>query len=153
MTAQHSDTKPQVNDTVVSSPAAGAPAGKKLSQRERRKRRCLRSLLLVAVTILCVNAAVTSLLISWRAPTVVSFDMKGTIDQFTGQAGEQSLSEEQTKALTARFMASLGDELYAWQTRHDALILVAPAVVGGASDITEEIQAAVAIKMTAGGGQ
>lgn len=130
----------------VSIPAKG-------HRRDQRRRRCLRNLLLVALTILCVNAAITSLLISWRMPVVVSFDMKSTIDRFTEQADEQSLSEEQTKALTSRFMASLSDELYAWQAKHDALILVSPAVVSGASDITEEIQAEVAKKMARGGGQ
>lgn len=65
-------TEQQVNDNQ-SKPTT---ARKALTQRERQRRRCLRSLLLVAATILCINAAVTSLLISWRTPVVVSFDMK-----------------------------------------------------------------------------
>ncbi|EIY1064807.1 type-F conjugative transfer system protein TrbI [Escherichia coli] len=121
-------------------------------RREQRRRRCLRNLLLVSATLLSVNAAVTSLLISWRMPTVVSFDMKKTLDQFTEQAGAQSLDEPQTSALTERFMVSLSAELQDWQHRHDALILVTPAVVGGAGDITDEIQAGVAHRMAAGGG-
>ncbi|ELK1709067.1 TPA: type-F conjugative transfer system protein TrbI [Salmonella enterica] len=124
-----------------------------MTQRDRRKRRCLLSLLLVAATLLCVNAAVTSLLMSWRMPTVVAFDMKGTVDQFTDQAGAQSLSEAQTTALTERFMQTLSTELQDYQRRHDALILVTPAVVSGAADITGDIQSAVAQKMAAGGGQ
>ncbi|HCM1918468.1 TPA: type-F conjugative transfer system protein TrbI [Salmonella enterica subsp. salamae serovar 28:r:e,n,z15] len=123
-----------------------------MTQRERRKRRCLLSLLMVAITIVCINAAVTSLLISWRTPLVVSFDMKKTLDQFTEQAGAQSLDEPQTKALTERFMTSLNAELQDWQRRHDALILVTPAVVSGAADITGEIQTGVAHRMAAGGG-
>ncbi|EAA4084342.1 type-F conjugative transfer system protein TrbI [Salmonella enterica subsp. salamae] len=121
-------------------------------RREKRRRRCLRNLLLVAATILCINAAVTSLLISWRTPVVVSFDMKKTLDQFTEQAGAQSLDEPQTKALTERFMTSLNAELQDWQRRHDALILVTPAVVSGAGDVTDEIQTGVAHRMAAGGG-
>ncbi|EAZ5467008.1 type-F conjugative transfer system protein TrbI [Salmonella enterica] len=121
-------------------------------RREKRRRRCLRNLLLVAATILCINAAVTSLLISWRTPVVVSFDMKKTLDQFTEQASAQSLDEAQTKALTERFMTSLNAELQDWQRRHDALILVTPAVVSGAGDITGEIQTGVAHRMAAGGG-
>lgn len=141
-------TEKQVNDTQ-SKPTT---ARKTLTQRERQSRRCLRSLLLVSTTILCINAAVTSLLISWRTPTVVSFDMKKTLDQFTEQAGAQSLDELQTKALTERFMTSLNAELQDWQVRHDALILVTPAVVSGAGDITDEIQTGVAHRMAAGGG-
>jgi len=121
-------------------------------RREQRRRRCLRNLLLVAATILCINAAVTSLLISWRTPVVVSFDMKKTLDQFTEQAGAQSLDEPQTKALTERFMTNLSAELQDWQRRHDALILVTPAVVSGAGDITDDIQTGVANRMAAGGG-
>ncbi|MGU3448334.1 type-F conjugative transfer system protein TrbI [Enterobacteriaceae bacterium C34A] len=141
-------TEQQVNDTQ-SKPAT---ARKALTQRERQRRSCLRSLLLVAATILCINAAVSSLLISWRTPVVVSFDMKKTLDQFTEQAGAQSLDEPQTKALTERFMNSLNAELQEWQLRHDALILVTPAVVSGAGDITDEIQTGVAHRMAAGGG-
>lgn len=125
-----------------------APKG---HRREQRRRRCLRNLLLVAAAIVCVNAAVTSLLISWRTPTVVSFDMKSTVDQFTDQAGAQSLDEGQTTALTERFMRTLSTELQEYQRRHDALILVSPAVVSGAADITGEIQSAVATKMAEGG--
>lgn len=148
MTTEHPETEQQVNDTQ-SKPTT---ARKGLTQRERQRRRCLRSLLLVAATILCINAAVTSLLISWRTPAVVSFDMKKTLDQFTEQASAQSLDEAQTKALTERFMTSLNAELQDWQRRHDALILVTPAVVSGASDITDEIQTGVAHRMAAGGG-
>lgn len=141
-------TEQQVNDTQ-SKPTT---TRKSLTQRERQKRRCLRNLLLVAATILCINAAVTSLLISWRTPTVVSFDMKKTLDQFTEQAGAQSLDETKTAALTARFMENLSAELHDWQQSHDALILVTPAVVSGAADITDEIQSGVAHRMAAGGG-
>lgn len=121
-------------------------------RREQRRRRCLRNLLLVAATILCMNAAVTTLLIHWRMPAVVSFDMKKTLDQFTEQAGARSLDETQMTALTERFMTSLNAELQDWQHRHDALILVTPAVVSGAADITDEIQSGVAHRMAAGGG-
>lgn len=137
----------QVNETKL----IPTTARKAVTRRERQRRRCLRSVLLVAFTILCINAAVTSLLISWRTPVVVSFDMKKTLDQFTEQAGSRSLDESQTKALTERFMTSLNAELQDWQLRHDALILVTPAVVSGAADITNEIQTGVAHRMAAGG--
>ncbi|SUG40574.1 IncF plasmid conjugative transfer protein TrbI [Salmonella enterica subsp. arizonae] len=139
----------QVNDTQ-SKPTT---ARKALTQRERQRRRCLRSLLLVAATILCINAAVTSVLISWRMPVVVSFDMKKNAGSV--QLNRLALShwmEPQTKALTERFMTSLNAELQDWQVRHDALILVTPAVVSGAGDITDEIQTGVAHRMAAGGG-
>lgn len=153
MSEQHttslSETHPLTADTVCQ---GGISEGHR-NKRGKRRRRCVRALLLTFFAITCINAGVTSLLITWRSPTVVSFDMKGTLDRFTEQAAEQSLDEEQTKALTARFMASLSDELHIWQGRHDALILVTPAVVSGTADITDEIQSAVAQKMSAGDGR
>ena len=152
MTTEQNHTTVQTESSLTAEAVRkGVNITAKGHKREQHRRRCLRSLLLVAATILCINAAVTSLLISWRTPTVVSFDMKGTIDHFTDQAGEQSLDEGQTKALTDRFMRTLITELQDYQERHDALILVTPAVVSGASDITDEIQSGVAQRMAAGG--
>ncbi|EPI9435092.1 type-F conjugative transfer system protein TrbI [Shigella flexneri] len=147
MTTEKNLSTPSTSDNVREEGALVARAHK----REQRRRRCLRNLLLT-VTILCVNAAVTSLLISWRTPTVVSFDMKKTLDQFTEQAGAQSLNETQSAVLTERFMTILNTELQDWHLRHNALILVTPAVVRGAADITDEIQTRIAHRMAEGGG-
>ncbi|ECI2686112.1 hypothetical protein AID18_005040, partial [Salmonella enterica subsp. enterica serovar Reading] len=54
------------------------------------------------------------------------------------------------KALTARFNRALSDSLTAYQREHRAVIIVAPAVVGGAEDITADIQQAVAARMAEG---
>ncbi|EOY2647846.1 type-F conjugative transfer system protein TrbI [Escherichia coli] len=152
-TEQKLNSAPSESSVSAESFRKGGNINVKGSRREQRPRRCLRNLLLVAATVLCVNAAVTSLLISWRTPTVVSFDMKGTVDQFTDQAGTQSLNEAQMSVLTERFMQTLSTELQEYQRDHNVLILVTPAVVSGAADITGEIQSAVAQKMAAGGGQ
>ncbi|QLV33498.1 type-F conjugative transfer system protein TrbI (plasmid) [Citrobacter freundii] len=152
MTTEQNLTPAQPEPTLTADDVRkGGNTKEKGHRLEQRRRRCLRNLLLVAATIVCINAAVTSLLISWRTPTVVSFDMKGTVDQFTDQAGARSLDEKQTTDLTERFMHALSTELQEYQRRHDALILVTPAVVGGAADITGEIQSAVATKMAEGG--
>lgn len=152
MTTEQNLTPAQPESTLTADDVRkGGNTKAKGHRLEQRRRRCLRNLLLVAATIVCINAAVTSLLISWRTPSVVTFDMKSTIDQFTEQAGAQSLNEEQTTDLTERFMQTLSTELQDYQRRHDALILVTPAVVSGAADITGDIQSAVAEKMVAGG--
>ena len=57
---------------------------------------------------------------------------------------------QQVKALTARFNRALSDSLTAYQRDHRAVIIVAPAVVGGAEDITAEIQQSVAARMAEG---
>lgn len=109
-------------------------------------RRWVPFLVVILVTTL-LNAGVTYLFVTWKTPVVVAFDMKGTVDQFTAQVTEQTLDEAGLKALTGRFMASLSGTLEDWQRRNNALILVSPAVVGGAEDITPAIQREVADTM------
>lgn len=113
---------------------------------EKSVRRFVPALLTILVTTL-LNAGVTYLFVTWKMPVVVAFDMKGTVDQFTAQATEQTLDEAGLKALTGRFMSSLSGSIEDWQRRNNALILVSPAVVGGAEDITPVIQREVADRM------
>ena len=97
-----------------------------------------------------LKSAVSLLLTEWRQPKTVSFDMAGTVNSFMSQAAAQALDEARIKALTARFNRALSDSLTAYQRDHRAVIIVAPAVVGGAEDITAEIQQSVAARMAEG---
>ncbi|CNI65221.1 type-F conjugative transfer system protein TrbI [Yersinia aleksiciae] len=97
--------------------------------------------------IIAVNALVCRWIVVSQRPVVVMFDMKSTVDAFFESASKQTLSEEQNKALTERFTRALDDTLTEYQQTHRALILVAPAVVGGASDVTLDIQKTVAKRM------
>ncbi|HHA2302488.1 type-F conjugative transfer system protein TrbI [Enterobacter asburiae] len=119
-----------------------------LTRRQKAKRQCLRNLGLVVLAVTALNAAVTSAMISWRAPVIVSFDMKSTIDRFTEQATGRELKEGELEALTSRFTFSLNNALTDYQQRHSALILVKPAVVSGVPDITTEIQGDISQRMT-----
>ena len=118
-----------------------------LTRRQKAKRQCLRNLGLVVLAVTALNAAVTSAMISWRAPAIVSFDMKATIDQFTEQATERELKEDELGLLTSRFTYSLNKALSDYQQRHSALVLVKPAVVSGVPDITTEIQGDISKRM------
>lgn len=118
-----------------------------LTRRQKAKRQCLRNLGLVVLAVTALNAAVTSAMISWRAPTIVSFDMKTTIDQFTEQATDRELKEGELELLTSRFTYSLNQALTDFQAHHSALILVKPAVVSGVPDITTEIQGDISHRM------
>ncbi|EGF4767724.1 type-F conjugative transfer system protein TrbI [Escherichia coli] len=104
----------------------------------------------VVAGIIVLNAGVSLLLTEWRQPVMVSFDMAGTVNSFMSQAAAQALDEAQVKALTARFNRALSDSLTAYQRDHRAVIIVAPAVVGGAEDITADIQQSVAARMAEG---
>ncbi len=64
-------------------------------------------------------------------------------------ASQKKLSEAQSKALADRFNAALEASLQTWQQKHHAVILVSPAVVQGAPDITRAIQQDIARRMRA----
>lgn len=137
------------NNALTSEPTTeGVKAAKPpLTRRQRAKRQCLRNLGLVVLAVTALNAAVTSAMISWRAPVIVSFDMKATIDQFTEQATGRELKEDELGLLTSRFTYSLNNALTDYQQHHSALILVKPAVVSGVPDITTEIQSDISKRM------
>ncbi|MDN0895537.1 type-F conjugative transfer system protein TrbI, partial [Escherichia coli] len=83
-----------------------------------------------------LNAAVSYGIVRLNAPVTVAFNMKQTVDAFFDSVSQKQLSEAQSKALSARFNTALEASLQAWQQKHHAVILVSPAVVQGAPDIT-----------------
>lgn len=101
----------------------------------------------LVVALVAINAGVSALMVEWRTPDVVTFDMKGTIDRFMDQSSRKNLDEATSRALTERFTSNLNHSIEDWQASHHALILVTPAVVSGASDITVDIQKGVAQRM------
>lgn len=119
-------------------------------RRSKRRNRCLKPVACVVAGIVALNTGIALLLTEWRQPKTVSFDMAGTVNSFMSQAAAQALDEAQIKALTARFNRALSDSLTAYQRDHRAVIIVAPAVVGGAEDITADIQQSVASRMAEG---
>ncbi|MGQ6550164.1 type-F conjugative transfer system protein TrbI [Serratia sp. IR-2025] len=112
------------------------------------KKTTVLTVLLIAGTLLA-SAGISWLTCRLNAPVVASFNMKSTVDAFFESTTRRSLDEAQTKALSERFNAALEASLQDWQARHNGLILVAPAVVQGAPDITRDIQKDVARRMKA----
>lgn len=124
----------------------------KLSHRRSRRRwRCVKPVACVVAGMMVMNAAITLFLIQGLQPETVSVDLTGTVNSFVNQAAGQQLDEAQMQALTSRFHTVLRASLTDWQQTNRAVVLVAPAVVGGARDITAEIQAEVARRMAEGG--
>ncbi|EAS8533958.1 type-F conjugative transfer system protein TrbI [Salmonella enterica] len=97
--------------------------------------------------IVMVNAVISYGIVRLNTPVTVAFNMKQTVDAFFDSASQKKLSEAQTKDLSARFSASMDASLQAWQQKHHAVILVSPAVVQGAPDITRDIQQDIARRM------
>lgn len=99
------------------------------------------------VGVLLANGLVSYAMTRVTAPRAVAFDMKRTVDAFFDSASQKKLSEEQTKALSNRFNTALEGSLLTYQQRHHVLILVSPAVVLGAPDVTRDIQQDIARRM------
>ncbi|EBU9317312.1 type-F conjugative transfer system protein TrbI [Salmonella enterica subsp. enterica serovar Amager] len=123
-------------------------AQKQTTRVTTRRRQGLR-LTLVALGMVLLNAVVSYGMVRLNAPVTAAFNMKQTVDAFFDSAGQKKLTEAQSAALTTRFNAALEASLQAWQREHHAVILVSPAVVQGAPDITREIQQDIARRMRA----
>lgn len=118
----------------------------------RRRLQCLKAMGFFMVIAVVLSFSVSIFVYRWLAPTTVIFDMTETISQFQQQMAGQfnadsPMSEQQIANATQRFQLALSESLTDYQQSHRALILVSPAVVMGAEDITVHIQAVIADKM------
>jgi len=98
-------------------------------------------------TALMSTVAISLLTVRLATPSIVTFDMKGTVDMFMQQSAQQKLDEASAKVLTRRFNAALTQSLNDWQHDHNAVILVSPAVVSNGTDITATIRGDIARRM------
>lgn len=112
----------------------------------RTFRRVLIITALVVFTLAC-NVMLTRVMLAYTTPRVVAFDMKKTLDSFMDSVSQKPLTEAQSKALSDRFNDALEKSLADYQQQHHVLILVSPAVVQGASDVTRTIQHDIARRM------
>lgn len=109
-------------------------------------RRSLMLILLVSL-VLALSAGMTRFMLTYTTPRVVAFDMKKTLDSFMDSVSQKQLSEAQSKALSERFNDALEQSLADYQNKNHVLILVSPAVVQGALDVTLKIQTDIASRM------
>ena len=108
-----------------------------------------RSLVLTVLVslVLAINVGIRHLMLTHTTPRVVAFDMKKTLDSFMDSVSQKQLSEAQSKALSDRFNEALEQSLADYQKKNGVLILVSPAVVQGAPDVTLKIQTDIASRM------
>ena len=99
---------------------------------------------------LATNVFLPRVVLEYTTPRVVAFDMKKTLDSFMDSVSQKQLSEAQSKALSERFNSALEQSLADYQLQHHVLILVSPAVVQGAPDVTRTIQTDIARRMKGG---
>ncbi|HHU0722002.1 TPA: type-F conjugative transfer system protein TrbI [Enterobacter hormaechei subsp. oharae] len=91
-----------------------------------------------------VMTGITWIYMKNTEPEIVVFDMKGTVDLFMQQSAQLQLDENRAKAMTQQFNAALTGSLDAWQSSHNAIVLVKPAVMSPQRDITNEVRADIA---------
>ncbi|HBW8799409.1 TPA: type-F conjugative transfer system protein TrbI [Klebsiella pneumoniae] len=96
---------------------------------------------------LATSAFLSSMVLEYSTPRVVAFDMKKTLDSFMDSVSQKQLTEAQSKALSDRFNDALEKSLAEYQQQHHVVILVSPAVVQGAPDVTRNIQHDIARRM------
>lgn len=135
------------NTALIEKPATAVSA-----RRQRRQRECLKAVCFFMLIGLGLSVAVSVFVMRTLSPVTVTFDMTDTVNQYQQQMAQQfnaenPLSEQQIAQATQRFQVALSESLSEYQVQHRALILVTPAVVMGAEDITVDIQAAIANKM------
>ncbi|QRS33580.1 type-F conjugative transfer system protein TrbI (plasmid) [Klebsiella pneumoniae] len=95
---------------------------------------------------LATSAFLSRVVLDYSTPRVVAFDMKKTLDSFMDSVSQKQLTEAQSKALSDRFNDALEKSLAEYQ-QHHVVILVSPAVVQGAPDVTRNIQHDIARRM------
>ena len=96
---------------------------------------------------LAPSAFLSRVVLEYSTPRVVAFDMKKTLDSFMDSVSQKQLTEAQSKALSDRFNDALEKSLAEYQQQHHVVILVSPAVVQGAPDVTRNIQHDIARRM------
>ena len=96
---------------------------------------------------LATSAFLSRMVLEYSTPRVVAFDMKKTLDSFMDSVSQKRLTEAQSKALSDRFNDALEKSLAEYQQQHHVVILVSPAVVQGAPDVTRNIQHDIARRM------
>ncbi|QOI58097.1 type-F conjugative transfer system protein TrbI [Rouxiella badensis] len=85
-------------------------------------------------------------------PEVVKFDMKGTVNSFMSQTAgiKTTLSKEQMDQMVSRFNQAMQGSIDDYANANNVIVVVSPAIVGGARDITDEIRNSIATKMKKG---
>ena len=96
---------------------------------------------------LATSAFLSRVVLEYSTPRVVAFDMKKTLDSFMDSVSQKQLTEAQSKALSDRFNDALEKSLAEYQQQHHVVILVSPAVVQGAPDVTRNIKHDIARRM------
>ena len=82
-------------------------------------------------------------------PTVVTVDMQGLVNEYSEQLAAHALPPAREAQLSDQFAKILEAVVVRYAQQHDVVILVAPAVLAGANDVTPTIRRLVIEQMMA----
>ncbi|MFM2607294.1 type-F conjugative transfer system protein TrbI [Vibrio chagasii] len=101
------------------------------------------SMIATMVSISALSTLTAHTLLSQPSPTFVSVDIKSTLNAYHQELIKKEMSlEEQTERLTL-FAEVMHEEIEAYNAQNNTITLVSAAVVGGAVDVTPQIQRAI----------
>lgn len=101
------------------------------------------SMIAMMVSLSALSALTVHTFLSQPSPTFVSVDVKSTLNAYHQELIKKEMSlEEQTRRLT-HFADIMHEEIEAYNAQHNTIALVSAAVVGGAVDITPQIQRSI----------
>ncbi|MGR5367916.1 TrbI F-type domain-containing protein [Photobacterium damselae] len=104
------------------------------------------SAVLLAVAISIPSTLIVSRLVD-PPLEVVTFDLKGTVRAYSQELSTQQLTDDEITQKTRQFEFLLQEDLTRYSQENHATVLVAPAVVKGAHDITQTIQQEVRLQL------
>ncbi|MCF6454527.1 MULTISPECIES: TrbI F-type domain-containing protein [Vibrio] len=103
----------------------------------------LKSNFIVVVFVMSISMTTsffTYLFLSYNSPTFVTFNVKGTLDRYHQELIKKGLNvEEQTIKLT-EFSEIMLETVDDFHRETNSVVLVDAAVVGGATDVSPQIQ-------------
>ncbi|WP_210468601.1 type-F conjugative transfer system protein TrbI [Vibrio crassostreae] len=101
---------------------------------------------LVALTLsisILVSLSTFFILSTTHTQTLVSFDVKSTIDAYHQSLIQKEISLEAQTQRLSQFVEIMNDEVGQYQQENNAVVLISAAVVDGTIDITPHIQQAI----------
>ena len=97
---------------------------------------------MLGVMLFVLLASITSVLTAHvvRHKAVVEFDINDTITTFEHNIAQSQLSDEKRLSEIKRFTQTLDETVAQYAHDNNVIVLVSPAVVGGALNVTKDIQ-------------
>jgi len=97
---------------------------------------------ILAVTLFALLVSITATLTTHAVlnKEIVEFDINDTVTAFEYNLAQSSLSDEKRLSEIKRFTQTLDETVAQYAHENNVTVLVSPAIVSGATDVTKDIQ-------------